>query len=306
VVKPFFAGTVCALAAKPGLIPGRGLISEKNSEMVKQERWLWQTRRNAVGHGAVDQVHQKNRVMSLSFVPVPSLRQRCRQPELMDQPGLGLAVHARALEGLGRINALSRTAAVLWEPMVQIARSSRGEGRSIRVLDLATGGGTVAMSLAQRAAREELDVIVDGSDLNPQAIELAQRQTAMKGLQCRFFVLDALSQPLPQDYDILTCSLFLHHLDDADAIALLGRMGSAARRLVLVDDLVRSRSGYLLAVLACRLLSGSRIVHVDGPLSVAAAFTPGEALSLAARAGLLHAKLIRHWPQRFLMSWSAT
>ena len=42
----------------------------------------------------------------------------------------------------------------------------------------------------------------------------------------------------------------------------------------------------LLALAGCHLLSGSRIVHIDGPISVAAAFTPGEALSLAERAGL--------------------
>src|SRR5262249_6469171 len=92
------------------------------------------------------------------------------------------------------------------------------------------------------------------------------------------------------------------HLDETDAIALLGRMAAAARRLMLVDDLVRSRWGYLLALVGCRLLSGSRIVHVDGPRSVAAAFTPGEALSIAERAGLSQARLICHWPQRFLLS----
>jgi hypothetical protein len=79
-------------------------------------------------------------------------------------------------------------------------------------------------------------------------------------------------------------------------------MAAAARRLVLVDDLVRSRSGYLLALIGCRLLTGSRIVHVDGPRSVASAFATGEVFALAARAGLPQARLVRHWPQCFLLS----
>jgi len=80
-------------------------------------------------------------------------------------------------------------------------------------------------------------------------------------------------------------------------------MAAAAQILVLVDDLVRSRWGYLLAWTGCHVLSGSRIVHVDGPISVAAAFTPSEALFLAERAGLQGASLTRHWPQRFLLTW---
>jgi 2-polyprenyl-3-methyl-5-hydroxy-6-metoxy-1,4-benzoquinol methylase len=235
-------------------------------------------------------------------MPLAFLRRRCRQPELMDQPGLEMADHARALAGLGRIHRMSRTAAVLWRPIVRLARTMHGKARTIRVLDLATGGGIIPLSLARRAARAGLDVSIDGCDINPQAVAIAQREAEAWGVPCRFFVLDALNQPLSGGYDVLTCSLFLHHLDEADAIGLLVRMAAAARHLVLVDDLVRSRRGYLLAVVGCRILSGSRIVHVDGPRSVAAAFTSDEALALAEQAGLPHARLVRHWPQRFLLS----
>jgi hypothetical protein len=80
-------------------------------------------------------------------------------------------------------------------------------------------------------------------------------------------------------------------------------MGEAAGRAVLVDDLVRGRGGFALAWAGCRLLSRSRVVRHDGPVSVAAAFTPAEALSLARRAGLEGATIVRHWPQRFLLEW---
>ena len=80
-------------------------------------------------------------------------------------------------------------------------------------------------------------------------------------------------------------------------------MGAAAGRAVLVDDLVRGRRGFALAWAGCRLLSGSRVVHHDGPVSVAAAFTPAEAIDLARRAGLDGATVTRHWPERFLLAW---
>jgi 2-polyprenyl-3-methyl-5-hydroxy-6-metoxy-1,4-benzoquinol methylase len=229
---------------------------------------------------------------------------RDRQPELMDQPGLGIDEHVRALRGLGRINFLSRTSAVLWQPIARLARESGSAERPIRVLDLAAGGGDTAIGLARRALRSGLPVEIDGCDISSQAVQYAQEQAKTRGVCARFFVLDALNESLPQDYDILSCSLFLHHLDEDEAIALLGRMAAATRRIVLVDDLIRSRLGYLLALVGTHLLSGSRVVHVDGPLSVRAAFTPGEARMMAERAGLRGANLRRHWPERYLLTWS--
>jgi hypothetical protein len=99
------------------------------------------------------------------------------------------------------------------------------------------------------------------------------------------------------------CTLFLHHLVQEDAEQLLRRMAKAARRCVLVDDLVRGRTGYFLAWAGARLLTSSRIVHVDGPLSVRSAFTLPEVRALAEKAGLHGARFRRHWPQRFLLSW---
>jgi 2-polyprenyl-3-methyl-5-hydroxy-6-metoxy-1,4-benzoquinol methylase len=229
---------------------------------------------------------------------------RCRQPELMDQPGLDLSEHLQALQGLRRINNLSRTGSVLWSAIAKLARRKEVNGQPVRVLDLATGGGDTPIELDRRARRAGLRMEIQGCDINPQAVDYAQKQARALNANVRFFVLDAIHDVLPSDYDVLTCSLFLHHLDETDAIALLQHMGNAARRLVLVDDLVRSRRGYLMAVAGCRLFSGSRVVHVDGPISVAGAFTPSEALSLAERAGLQGATLTRHWPQRYLLTWN--
>ena len=106
-------------------------------------------------------------------------------------------------------------------------------------------------------------------------------------------------------FDIVYCTLLLHHFSDADAIRILAAMKRLARHAVLVDDLQRTRFGWLLAVAGCHLLSRSPVVHFDGPQSVRAAFTCAEARGLAAAAGWGVAKLRRHWPERYLLSWEA-
>jgi 2-polyprenyl-3-methyl-5-hydroxy-6-metoxy-1,4-benzoquinol methylase len=229
---------------------------------------------------------------------------RRRRPELMDQPGLDAGEHARALDGLRRINLVSRTAPALWPSLAKLARERPRAAGPLRVLDVATGGGDVPVALASRAERSGLAITVDGCDVSAKAVAVAGEKAARRGGRGRFFALDVLAEPIPDGYDVLICSLFLHHLDEADACSLLRKMAAAARRLVLVDDLARSAAGSCLAWLACHILSRSPTVWHDGPASAAAAFTPDEALDLARRAGLQGATIRRRWPCRFLLSWS--
>jgi SAM-dependent methyltransferase len=192
--------------------------------------------------------------------------------------------------------------AALWPAIARRARERPGE--LVRVLDIACGGGDVASALAQRAAREGLGVRVAGCDVSPTAVALARRRAEARGIGVAFFECDVLAGPLPSGYDVITATLFLHHLDEAQAVDLLRRMRLAAGRAALVDDLVRSQWGHALAWAGCRLLSGSPVVHHDGPVSVAAAFTPAEVRDLAALAGWEGATLTRHWPQRYLLAWN--
>ena len=228
------------------------------------------------------------------------ISQRDRQPELMDQPGLDEALHRDALAGLRRINSVSRSNAILWPAIYELARHMAP--RPLRLLDVASGGGDVPLALARRARRHRLELRTDGCDISPLAVEYARRRAA--GVEnMRFFQLDALQEPLPGGYDVVTCSLFLHHLTEPQAEALLRKMAGAAVRLVLVSDLRRSRTGFALAWAACRLLTRSPVVRVDGPRSVAAAYTAQELLALAARSGLGGATVSRRWPQRLLLTW---
>lgn len=220
----------------------------------------------------------------------------------MDQPGLDREPHLRALAGLARINAWSASLRILWLPVRRLLH--RASGRPLRLLDLASGAGDLPIGLWQRARDAGFDLEVEGWDVRPTAVDFARGRASRRGAGVRFVVADALGGPLPDGFDVITTSLFLHHLDDGRAVQLLSAMGRAARQLVLVNDLARCRAGLALAWAGTRLLSRSEVVRADGPMSVRAAFTCGEALALAGRAGLRGAVVARRWPCRFLLSWS--
>ncbi len=223
---------------------------------------------------------------------------RNRQPEWMDDPELDPSLHQQALRGLERINRVSRSSTIVWRGVRRLIRDV--PAASLRVLDLACGGGDVTRAIAHRAARAGLKWQVDGCDVSPVAIDHARRAGPLVGGGF-FFEHDVVRNPLPPGYDVVVCSLFLHHLDEETAVVVLRRMAAAAERMSLVNDLARTRLGYILAFAATRLLSRSPVVHLDGPLSVAGAYTAAEALALAVRAGWREPAVARQWPQRFLL-----
>lgn len=236
------------------------------------------------------------------WTPFWDLGERRREPEWLDQPGIASLRRTQALRGLKRVNAISRSHAVLWPVLERLSRDRKPN--PVRVLDIACGGGDVALSLAHQARRHQLNIAVDGCDINRETIQFARHQAMVQDLSVQFFNLDVLQDPLPDNYDLLTCTLFLHHLSNLDAVELLGRMRKAAQHQILVDDLIRSHVGWCLAWLGSHLLSTSDVVHHDGPISAAAAFTMKEVRELAEHAGLENATVTRHWPERFLLSWS--
>jgi 2-polyprenyl-3-methyl-5-hydroxy-6-metoxy-1,4-benzoquinol methylase len=229
------------------------------------------------------------------------MSRRWLRPELMDQPDLEERRHDLALEGLARINWWSGSAGILWPAIRDLARQLQPE--PVRILDVASGAGDVPIRLWHKARRTGVALQVDGCDISPAAVAFASQRAAKRNALVRFFPWDALAKPLPDGYDVVTSSLFLHHLEEEKAQLLLRRMAQAARHLVLVNDLRRGWLGFALAFLGTRFLSLSRIVHVDGPRSVEAAYTGSEALALARRAGLEGAAVAPRWPFRFLLTY---
>jgi len=219
----------------------------------------------------------------------------------MDQPDIDPQLHAQALVGLARVNRWSRTSNSLLKPITRLARD-RGAGM-LSVLDVACGGADVSIRLVRLAFRHRLRLMLTGYDLSPTAVERAQEAAEAAKVPARFKVCDVLTEPFAMRFDIVMSSLFLHHLDDSQVVELLKKMAAAARELVVVSDLDRRPLGYLAAKVACRVLTRSPVVRVDGPRSVAAAFRPDELLRLSQDAGLSTARIQSAWPFRQLLSW---
>ena len=182
-------------------------------------------------------------------------------------------------------------------------RQEAGDARPVRVLDVATGGGDVPCRLWRTAKRKGFRIEAAGCDFSALAVEHARQTAARLGADVSFFELNILADPIPTGYDVVMCSLFLHHLEEDLAVTVLGKMREAAGSLALVNDLARSPVGWWAAYLGTRLLTRSKMVHFDGVVSVEGAFTPEEALAVARKAGWDGATVDRKFPFRYLLTW---
>ena len=102
---------------------------------------------------------------------------------------------------------------------------------------------------------------------------------------------------------MIMSTLFLHHLDEDDAIAFLREGAARTRDRLLIQDILRSRLSYWFARAGTRLLLLNDICRLDGRSSVEGAFTREEARELAKKAGLADAEIVPRFPFRYLIRW---
>jgi 2-polyprenyl-3-methyl-5-hydroxy-6-metoxy-1,4-benzoquinol methylase len=231
------------------------------------------------------------------------MRDRVRVDERMDDPAIPAAEHDRALAGLMRLNAVSRSRWLLWPGIAALARERNRQGEPLRVVDIATGAGDGPIAMARRARRLGLDIRWTLCDASPHALAVARARADRAGVAIETTEADAIGAELPARGDLVTCSLFLHHCERADAVRVLRHMAGAAELAVAATDLDRTRFGLALAWLGSRALSRSPVVHFDATASVRGAFSRAEAAALARDAGLDGARVDAAFPARWNLWW---
>lgn len=201
-------------------------------------------------------------------------------PELMDRPqpvSDELDIDLRNLRQLNRYfgsHALVRHFLQRW-----IKR-----GDILRVVDLATGSGDIPRLVADHARRVGARVAITAVDQQPATLEIAQRLSSNYA-EIEFVQGDVLNADLPQPFDIVLCSLALHHFSDEAAVQLLARARELSGRFVLVAELRRGLLATIGVYLLTALIFREPMTRTDGRLSAQRAFSFGEMRALAERAG---------------------
>lgn len=220
----------------------------------------------------------------------------------MDCPEIDRIDHIRALRGLGRINWISGAARRMLRPILELA--SRHQLQRLSLLDVACGGADVPIAVVLGARARGLNIDLTLMDRSGTALAHAREVAERAGVTVQTVEADITAQWPGIDADVLTNSLFLHHLTtDEEVVEVLRRFAKSARRMLVISDLRRERIGLAAAWVGCHLLSLSSVVHHDGPASVRSAWTLPEMSQFLRRAGMDDAHIRRVFPARMQVIW---
>ena len=157
-------------------------------------------------------------------------------------------------------------------------------GDHVRIVDLATGSGDIPRLIIDYAQKIGAKVEVDALDRQSATLEIARK---LSGNYPEISYIDAnILEWQPADpYDIVLCSLALHHFSDEDAVRLLRRCRELSQKFVLVSDLRRGLLATIGVYLLTALIFREPMTRYDGRVSAARAFSFAELDDLAGRAG---------------------
>lgn len=228
----------------------------------------------------------------------PPLRSRQRVDELMDDPNADPEQLRKALRYIRAINILLGYTRVTLKYLDRFStRWKRGE--TIHIVDYATGSADLPRAILQWADRRGWDVRVTGIDLHEKTVREAQ--SASSDPRLKIACASALDVPFAAgSFDYAVTSLFLHHLDAADAARVLSSMAAVSRRGIIAGDLLRNRRAY--AWIKLLTLAANPMVKHDAPASVAQAFSPAEAIALRNASGATFAEYRKHFGHRFVLA----
>jgi len=202
------------------------------------------------------------------------------EPELMDRPQPVTPELVSDLRNLRQLNRHFGSYALT----LHFLRRWIQRGSDLRVLDLATGSGDIPRLVVDHARKVGAQARVEAIDQQRSTLEIA-RELSGDYPEIEFIQGDIRSFGEEGQYDLVLCSLALHHFEDRAAVEVLERCRKLSRKFVLVSDL---RRGWLASVgvhLLTTFIYREVMTRTDARLSAARAFSFREFRSLAERAG---------------------
>jgi hypothetical protein len=198
---------------------------------------------------------------------------RVDAPEILDSEVCTPSEAQAVLKVLGRVNRWFGGVSTTRNMLERVAETTGVQRLSL--LEVAAGSGEVPELVRQAAARR--GITLDVTLLDRAHSHLPANNGSHNGTQKnRAVVGDGLALPFGDgSFDLVSCSLFVHHLDPMQLAQFVREGLRVSRRALLINDLVRHPVHLALAFAGFPLML-NRVAWLDGLTSVRRAYVPGE------------------------------
>ena len=189
---------------------------------------------------------------------------RVNTEEILDSDACPLVEVETSLRDICRINRWFGGVATTRKLIERVAHATGIT--SFSVLEVAAGFGEVSKMAGRQLERKGISLSITDLDRFPTHLVRGNRAV----------VADALALPFHDNsFDLVSCSLFAHHLEPAELAHFTGEALRVSRCAVLINDLVRHPL-HLALVYAGFAVMRSYVSRADGLASVRRAYVPHE------------------------------
>jgi 2-polyprenyl-3-methyl-5-hydroxy-6-metoxy-1,4-benzoquinol methylase len=225
-------------------------------------------------------------------------KNRTDEPEIMDDFQLEGPILQNALDKIASINQLLGGNKLTLDGVNQIL-TENDKSKAITIVDVGCGNGDMLRYLAEFGKKNHWNFKLIGIDANAFTINHAKNLSQNYPnitYQCED-IFDAGFKAL--QYDIVLCTLTLHHFKDQEIINLMQTFYNNSSIGVIVNDLHRSKIAYRLFQALCFVFGLNEMSRKDGLVSILRGFKKEEIIQFSEKLSFKNYTIKWRWAFRY-------
>lgn len=223
---------------------------------------------------------------------------RSKEIEIMDDFEMTGETLTKTLRQIARINQLLGGNIVTLNGLKTLLKK-QPKSKPITIIDVGCGNGDMLRVVSKLGKRLGHTFNLIGIDANLHTIKNAQ-SLSLDYPEISYLKLDVLSSEFKElSYDIILCTLFLHHFTDDIIELLLSNMLKKATLGIVVNDLHRHKMAYYLFKLVSVTINNPMVKN-DGLISILRGFKKQELARFSKKLGY---KNTIKWKWAFRYQW---
>ncbi|HPW98922.1 MAG TPA: methyltransferase domain-containing protein [Flavobacterium sp.] len=225
---------------------------------------------------------------------------RSTEDEIMDDFSLEGEELRQALDKIAKINQLLGGNKVILDGIKELLRDIPKK-QQITIVDVGCGNGDMLRALAKFGKNKDLNLNLIGIDANQFTIDYAEK-LSKEYKEISYRCEDVFKADFEKlKYDIVLCTLTLHHFTEDKILDLLAVFTKKASVGIIINDLHRSKIAYRLFQLICFVFQLNTMSKEDGLTSILRGFKKEE-LHIYSKKMNFKAYSI-HWKWAFRYQW---
>jgi 2-polyprenyl-3-methyl-5-hydroxy-6-metoxy-1,4-benzoquinol methylase len=205
-----------------------------------------------------------------------------------------------ALDKIAKINQLLGGNQLTLQGVKQLIKGI-AISKEIIIVDVGCGNGDMLRELAKYGQKQDLKFKLIGIDANNFTVNHA-RNLSSEYANISYRCEDIFEQSFQQlQYDIVLCTLTLHHFKDDEIITLLKVFQQKAKLGIVINDLQRSAISYRLFQALCFVFRLNEMSREDGLVSILRGFKKKELVAFSTL--LQFKKYTIQWKWAFRYQW---